>query len=85
MARRYQPRRNGSRFQQARWRELGFNLVTPDGKKYAIQQQRAITDSVIADYRQTAKTINAFLSDPAQQKLDTSKSSSRSSTCSLAS
>jgi len=50
----------------------GINLVTMDGKKYAIEQQRAIKDSVIADYRRTAKAINAFLADPGQQKLDAS-------------
>lgn len=50
----------------------GINLVTSDGKKYAIEQQRAIKDSVIADYRRTAKAINAFLADPGQQKLETS-------------
>jgi hypothetical protein len=50
----------------------GINLVTSDGKKYAIEQQRAIKDSVIADYRRTAKEINAFLADPGQQKLDAS-------------
>ena len=50
----------------------GIDLVISDGKKYAIEQQRAIKASVIADYRQTAKAINAFLADPGQQKLDTS-------------
>jgi len=50
----------------------GITLVTSDGKKYAIEQQRAIKDSVIADYRQTAKAINAFLADRGQQRLDTS-------------
>jgi hypothetical protein len=50
----------------------GITLVTSDGKKYAIEQQRAIKDSVIADYRRTAKAINAFLADPGQQKLDVS-------------
>jgi hypothetical protein len=50
----------------------GINLVTSDGKKYAIEQQRAIKDSVIAEYRRTAKAINVFLADPGQQKLDVS-------------
>lgn len=50
----------------------GIDLVTSNGKKYAIEQQRAIKDSVIADYRRTAKAINAFLADPGQQKLDAS-------------
>jgi hypothetical protein len=50
----------------------GINLVTRDGKKYPIEQQRAIKDSVVADYRATVKTINAFLANPGQQKLDVS-------------
>lgn len=50
----------------------GINLVTSNGKNYPIEQQRAIKDSVIADYRRTTKTINAFLADPGQQKLNVS-------------
>jgi hypothetical protein len=50
----------------------GINLVTRDGKKHSIEQQRAIKDSVIADYRSTVKAINAYLADGTQQKLDTS-------------
>jgi hypothetical protein len=50
----------------------GINLVTSDGNKFPIERNRAIKDSVIADYRRAAKQINAFLSDPKQQKLDAS-------------
>lgn len=50
----------------------GISLVTRDGKKHSIEEQRAIKDSVIAEYRASVKTINAFLADPTQQKLDTS-------------
>lgn len=50
----------------------GINLVARDGKKYPIEQQRAIKDSVIADYRSAVKTINAYLANPAQQKLSVS-------------
>jgi len=50
----------------------GINLVTRDGKKYRIEQQRAIKDSVVADYRAAVKAINAYLHDPAQQKLEVS-------------
>jgi hypothetical protein len=52
-------------------RNWGINLVTADGKKHSIEEQRAIKDSVIADYRATVKAINAFLANPGQQKLDT--------------
>jgi hypothetical protein len=50
----------------------GIELITREGKKYPIEQQRAIKDSVIADYRKTVKAINAYVADPTQQKLDTS-------------
>jgi len=50
----------------------GIALVTRDGKKYPIEQQRAIKNSVIADYRSAVKTINAYLSNPGQQKLSVS-------------
>ncbi|HEY3741546.1 MAG TPA: hypothetical protein VGL53_16955 [Bryobacteraceae bacterium] len=50
----------------------GINLVDSNGKKYSIEQQRAIKASVIADYRSAVKIINAFLADPNQQKLDIS-------------
>lgn len=50
----------------------GIELITRDGKKYAIEQQRAIKDSVIADYRAAAQAINAYLANPGQQRLDVS-------------
>ena len=53
-------------------RNWGINLITQDGKKHSIEQQRAIKDSVVSDYRAAATAINAFLAHPAQQKLDVS-------------
>jgi hypothetical protein len=50
----------------------GINLITRDGKKHSIEQQRAIRGSVVTDYRATVKAINAYLTDSTQQKLDTS-------------
>jgi hypothetical protein len=50
----------------------GINLVTRDGKTVWIEEYRAIKDSVVADYRSAVKTINAYLADPGQQKLDVS-------------
>jgi hypothetical protein len=50
----------------------GVNLVTRDGKKYALDEQRAIDDRVVADYRTSVKAINAYLANPAQSSLDTS-------------
>jgi hypothetical protein len=50
----------------------GIDLITRDGKKHSIEEQRAIRDSVVADYRATVKAINAYLADARQQKLDTS-------------
>jgi hypothetical protein len=50
----------------------GITLVARDGKKYRIEQQRAIKSSVVAEYRAAVKTINAYLADPAQQKFDVS-------------
>jgi hypothetical protein len=50
----------------------GINLVARDGKKYPIEQQRAIKDSVVAEYRSAVATINSYLANPGQQKLDVS-------------
>lgn len=50
----------------------GIDLVTREGKPYAIDAQRAIDGAVVAEYRATVKTINAFLATPAQKTLDTS-------------
>ena len=50
----------------------GIALVTRDGKKYPIELQRGIRDSVVADYRSAVRTINAYLANPAEQKLDVS-------------
>jgi hypothetical protein len=47
-------------------------LIARDGRKYPIERQRAIKDSVVAEYRSAVKMINAFLSNPSQQKLDVS-------------
>ena len=50
----------------------GINLVTRDGKKYAIDEQRGIADAVVADYRNAVGAINAYLANPAQKVLDIS-------------
>lgn len=50
----------------------GVNLVTRDGRKHAIEDQRAIDDRVVADYRTAVRAINAYLADPAQKIFATS-------------
>ena len=52
-------------------RNWGINLVTADGRKHPIEEQRAIKVSVVAEYRATVNAINAYLADPGHQKLDT--------------
>lgn len=53
-------------------RHWGINLLTRDGKRHSIEQQRAIKNTVVDDYRTAVKAINAFLGDHTRQKLDTS-------------
>ena len=48
----------------------GITLVARDDKKYRIEQRRAIKGSVVADYRSAVRTINAYLANPGQPKLD---------------
>ena len=53
-------------------RNWGINLITHDGKKHSIEQQRAIKDSVVSEYRATVTAINAYLAHREQQKLEVS-------------
>jgi hypothetical protein len=50
----------------------GINLITRDGKKYAIDEQRGIAAGVVADYRNAVHAINAYVANPAQRVLDIS-------------
>jgi hypothetical protein len=50
----------------------GIDLITVDGKRVAIDTQRAIKQSTIDNYKASVNGINAFLADPGRPTLDTS-------------
>jgi hypothetical protein len=50
----------------------GIDLVTRDGRKHPIEQQRAIANAVVANYAAAVAATNAYLANRAQPALDVS-------------